>query len=67
MCTVVEERNIEAIPAVMNTTELVRGSLLFSFLQPQYAYMIFICLQSCIQHLEGLFVTNIITSPQLAC
>ena len=30
MYTVVEERNKEAILAVMNTTELARGSLLYS-------------------------------------
>ena len=45
MWNAVEETNIEAIFPVMNTTEVVRGSLLFSScLQPQCAYMIFIYL-----------------------
>ena len=36
-----------------------------SFLQPQCAYVIFLYSQSCIHHLEGLFVINIMTSSQL--
>ena len=46
---------------------LLRRSLYYSRLYPQFKYMTFIYSQPFIHHFTGLFGTNIMTSSQLAC